>query len=535
MAGRARWWALTAVSLATLMTYLDNNVVNVALPTIERSLHLSVSGLEWIVSSYLLVLGGLLLVGGRVADVYGRRRMFLIGLVIFTLSSLAAGLAGSAGVLIAARAVQGLGAALVMPASLAIIAATFTNARERTAAIGIWSAVGALGLALGPAIGGLVSQHLHWGWIFLINVPLGAVTIAIALPFVGESHGRVAEDGAPAGRARAMLDIPGLITSAIALFSLTYALIEGGDRGWTSPLIVASFAIAAVASAVFLAIESRSAHPMIPLRIFRSAAFSGGLGTMMIWSFGVLGIYFFTSLYLQSNLGFSPTKAGLAFVPMALCLAVAATLSPRVTAVIGGHRTVALGMAIMTVGLVLFAGLGAGATFNALLPGFVLFGLGAGLMNVPLANAVLGGAPTAQAGIASALLNASREVAGLLGVTVIGAVLRSSESSSLRSGAGQAQAFIDGYHSGLWLTIGLLAAGVVLSYVTLRPRRTADLTIDEALAALDEAAPGTASGTASGAASGAASGGAAMPAPVPAQSSAGFRNAERDGAQADGR
>jgi len=527
MAGRARWWALTAVSLATLMSYLDNNVVNVALPTIERSLHLSVSGLEWIVSSYLLVLGGLLLVGGRVADVFGRRRMFLIGLVIFTLSSLAAGLAGSAGVLIAARAVQGLGAALVMPASLAIIAATFTNARERTAAIGIWSAVGALGLALGPAIGGLISQHLHWGWIFLINVPLGAVTIAIALPFVGESHGRVTEDGAQAARAHAMLDIPGLITSAIALFSLTYALIEGGDRGWTSPLIVASFAVAAVATAVFLAVESRSAHPMIPLPIFRSAAFSGGLGTMMIWSFGVLGIYFFTSLYLQANLGFSPTKAGLAFVPMALCLAIAATLSPRVTAVIGGHRTVALGMAIMTVGLVLFAGLGAGATFNALLPGFVLFGLGAGLMNVPLANAVLGGAPTTQAGVASALLNASREVAGLLGVTVIGAVLRSSESSSLRSGVGQAQAFIDGYHSGLWLTIGLLAAGVVLSYVTLRPRRTAELTIDEALAALDDAAPESASGAASGA--------AGVPAPVPAQSPAGFRNTARGSAQADGR
>ena len=221
---------------------------------------------------------------------------------------------------------------------------------------------------------------------------------------------------------------------------------------------------------IFVAIEARSSHPMVPLPIFRSAAFSGGLGTMMIWSFGVLGIYFFTSLYLQGILGFSPTKAGLAFVPMALCLAVAAMLSPRVTAVIGGHRTVALGMAVMTVGLVLFAGLGAGATFTGLLPGFVLFGLGAGLMNVPLTNAVLDGAPAEQSGIASALLNASREVAGLLGVTVVGAVLRSREGSALRGGADPARAFIDGYHSGLWLTIGLLAAGVVLSYLTLRPR-----------------------------------------------------------------
>ena len=474
MAERARWWALTAVSLATLMSYLDNNVVNVALPTIQTSLHLSVSGLEWIVSSYLLVLGGLLLVGGRLADVYGRRRMFLAGLVIFTLSSLAAGLAGSGGALIAARAVQGLGAALIMPAALGIIAATFTDVRERTAAIGIWGAIGALGLALGPAIGGLISQHFHWGWIFLINVPLGVITLAISIPFITESRGAQAASGTAASRpatAAARLDVPGLIVSALALFTLTYALIEGGDRGWTSPLIVGAFALAAVAAGVFLAIESRSAYPMVPLKIFRSASFSGGIGTMMIWSFGVLGIYFFTSLYLQGNLGFSPTKAGLAFVPMALCLALAAVLSPRVVPLLGANRTVALGMAIMTVGLLLFARLGAGATFGSLLPGFILFGLGAGLMNVPLTNAVLDGVPAAQAGIASALFNASREVAGLLGVTVVGAVLRSSESAALRSGTQPAQAFIDGYHSGLWLTIGLLAAGVVLSYVTLRQRR----------------------------------------------------------------
>jgi EmrB/QacA subfamily drug resistance transporter len=458
-----RWWTLIAVSLATLMSYLDNNVVNVALPTIERSLHTSVSGLEWIVSSYLLVLGGLLLVGGRVADVYGRRRMFLIGLVIFTLASLTAGLADSSGMLIAARAVQGLGGALLMPTTLAIITATFTETRQRTAAIGIWGAVGALGLALGPVIGGIVSQHFHWGWIFLINVPIGVITAAIAIPSIAESHGR-AELGT-------RLDIPGLISSAVALFALTYALIEGEDKGWTSALIIASFAVAAVAIAVFLLIEARSERPMVPLPIFRSVAFSGGLGTMMIWSFGVLGIYFFTSLYIQGVLGFSPTKAGLSFVPMALCLALAAILSPRVTAWLGSHRTVALGMAVMAVGLVLFARIGAASSFSELLPGFVLFGLGAGLMNVPLTNAIVEGAPTSQAGMASALLNASREVAGLLGVTVVGAVLRAREASALRGGAHPVQAFVDGYHTGLWLTIGLMAVGVVVSYLTVRQRQ----------------------------------------------------------------
>jgi EmrB/QacA subfamily drug resistance transporter len=472
MAARTRWWALAAVSLATLMTYLDNNVTNVALPTIERSLHVSVSGLEWIVSSYLLVLGGLLLVGGRIADVYGRRRVFLTGMVIFTLSSLAAGLSDSTAMLIAARAVQGLGAALLMPATLAIIAAAFTNSRERTAAIGIWGAVGALGLALGPAIGGVISQHLHWGWIFLINVPLGVITLAIAWPSVAESHGETDPAARRLGLA-ARLDVPGLLTSALTLFALTYALIDGEDRGWTSPLIIAAFAVAAASLAAFLSIEARSPRPMVPLPVFRSATFSGGLGTMMIWSFGILGIYFFTSLYLQGILGFSPTKAGLAFVPMALCLAVAAVLSPRVTGLLGANRTVALGMAVMAVGLVLFAGIGASATFASLLPGFVLFGLGAGLLNVPLTNAVLEGAPVEQAGIASALLNASREVAGLLGVTVIGAILRAREGAALRSGSHPAQAFLDGYHTGLWVTIGLMGAGVVLSYLALRPRHAA--------------------------------------------------------------
>jgi EmrB/QacA subfamily drug resistance transporter len=462
MADRRRWWALVAVSLATFMTYLDNNVTNVAIPTIERSLHLSVSGLEWVVSSYLLTLAGLLLVGGRVADVYGRRRTFLAGLALFTVSSLAAGLAGSGAVLIASRAVQGVGAALLMPTTLAIIMATFANPAERTRAIGIWTGISAMALGLGPVIGGLISQHIRWGWIFLINVPVGVITFAIAVVAVRESRG---------SSAVRRLDVPGLVTSAVALFALTYALIEGGDKGWTSTLILSAFAVAAVALALFLVIEARSVHPMVDLGIFRLRQFSGGTGTMMIWAFGILGIYFFTSLYLQGILGFSPTKAGLAFVPMALCVVVAAGAAQALVTRIGGHRLVAFGMALMVVGLVLFAGLGEHATYPALLPGFVLFGLGAGMMQVPLTNSVLESTPHARAGVASALLNASREVAGLLGITVIGAVLRARESAALRAGSSTAHAFVDGYHTGLWVTIGLLIAGVVVSYVTLRPVR----------------------------------------------------------------
>ena len=456
-----RWWALAAVSLAAFMTYLDNNIVNVAIPTIQRSLNLSVSGLEWVVSSYLLTVAGLLLVGGRLADVFGRRRLFLAGMAVFTLSSLAAGLAGSGDVLIASRAIQGIGAALLMPATLAIIMTAFTNVRERSMAIGIWAAAGALALATGPALGGLISQHLHWGWIFLINVPVGVITFAIAIFYVSESRSESAVR---------QLDLPGLATSALSLFALTYALIEGNVSGWTAPRILGAFALAAVSAGIFLAIESRTANPMVDLKMFRSREFSGGSGTMMIWAFGVLGIYFFTSLYLQQTLGFSPVEAGLAFVPMALCVAVFAGIAPRIEARAGAHRTVAAGMLLMVVGLVLFARLGLQAHYTSLLPGFMLFGAGAGLMNVPLTNAVMAATPPSVAGVASALLNASREVAGLLGITVIGAVLRTAQGASARGGADPVHAFLDGYHTGLLVTIGLMAAGVAVSYLTLRPR-----------------------------------------------------------------
>ena len=262
--------------------------------------------------------------------------------------------------------------------------------------------------------------------------------------------------------------MPGLVASAVALFSLTYALIEGHDKGWTSVTILGALALAVLAGGVFALIESRTEHPMVALSLFRSRAFSGGIGTMMLWAFGIFGIYFFTSLYLQGVLGFSPTKAGLAFVPMALCMALFAGLSGPVAARAGVHRTVAFGLVLNAIGLYLFWLLGRDATFASLMPGFVLFGAGSGLMNVPLTNAVLGSMPAERSGMASALLNNSREVAGLLGITVIGAVLRSRQGVALAHGARPANAFLDGYHAGLALTIVLVAAGVVISYLALR-------------------------------------------------------------------
>ncbi len=458
-----RWWSLVAACLATFMSYLDLNIISIAIPTIQRSLHLSVAGLEWVVSSYLLTLAGLLLAGGRLADAYGRRLLFIVGLAIFSASSLAAGLAGSGSELIASRAVQGIGAALLTPATLAIIVAAFTDLKERAAAVGIWTASAAVGLAVGPVAGGLISQNLRWGWIFLINVPVGAVTIAITGWAVRESK---------APSASRNLDVAGLITSTLALFALTYALIEGSSAGWTAGQIIAAFALAAVAAGAFIAIEARTTDPMVDLTMFRIRQFSGGTGTQMIWAFATLGIYFFTAIYLQEIIGFSPTKAGLLFVPTALILAVLAGASAPVEKLIGSHRTVALGLAMMLVGVILILPHGEHASYVSLLPIVLLIGGGMGLMSVPLTNSVLAATPEARAGIASALLNDSRELAGLLGITVIGAVLRVGQGNALRAGASPARAFIDGYHDGVWVTIALLALGVVVSYITLRPAKT---------------------------------------------------------------
>jgi EmrB/QacA subfamily drug resistance transporter len=452
-----RAWALLAVALATFMTYLDNNIVNVALPAIQRDLHLTTSGLEWIVSGYILVFAGLLLAGGRLADAFGRRRLFLVGLAVFTAASLVAGLAGSAGLLVAARAVQGLGAALVTPTTLAIISAAYTRPRERATAVGIWAGVGGLALAVGPLLGGLLAQHASWGWIFEINVPVGVATLVLGAWAIEESREPV----------RRRLDVPGLALSVVALTSLTWALIEGGPRGWTSPLVLGGFAVAAVGALGFLAVEQRSAVPMVDVSLFRDRVFSGGIVAMMLWAFGLFGIYFFTSLYLQDVLRFSPTEAGLAFLPMALCMVAGAVLSERLAHRVGAARLVAAAMLLMGIGIGTVSLLGAGATYLDLMPSFLVIGIGGGL-TTPLTATVLGAMPGERAGVASGLFNASREVAGLLGITVIGAILAARQSTAARGGAVPLDAFLSGYRLGLLVAAALVAVGGLAAWLALR-------------------------------------------------------------------
>jgi EmrB/QacA subfamily drug resistance transporter len=456
-----RPWALLAVALATFMTYLDNNIVNVAIPAIQRDLGLTTSALEWVVSGYILVFAGLLLAGGRLADAFGRRRLFLIGLAVFTGASLAAGLADSFAVLVTARAVQGLGAALVTPTTLAIISAAYPEPRERARAVGIWAGVGGLALAVGPLIGGVLAQHASWGWIFTINVPVGIATLALAGWAVTESREPV----------RRSLDVPGLVLSSMALTSLTWGLIEGGPRGWTSPLVLGTFALAAAAALAFVAVEQRAAQPMVPVSLFRDRTFGGGVVAMMLWAFGLFGIYFFTSLYLQGVLGFSPTEAGLAFLPMALCMVAGAVLSERVARAVGAGRLVGLAMALMGLGIGSVSLLGEGASYLALMPSFVVIGIGGGL-TTPLTDAVLGSMPRERAGVASGLFNASREVAGLLGITVIGAVLAARQSAALRAGSLPVDAFLSGYRLGLLMAAALVVVGGVAAWLALRGSRS---------------------------------------------------------------
>ncbi|MBB4700386.1 MFS transporter [Sphaerisporangium siamense] len=457
-----RWWALVAVSLATFMTYLDNNVVNVALPTIQRDLGLSISGLEWIVSCYMLVFAGLLMAGGRLADVFGQRRVFLTGLGVFTIASAAAGLSGDGATLIVSRGLQGVGAALLTPTALALIPQVFPDPRERGTAVGVWSAIGGLALALGPVTGGFISENWHWGWIYLINVPIGVVTFALAAWAIRRS--------APGVRHR--LDVPGLLVSSLGLFALTFALIEGESRGWTSGLILGSFAVAALAAAVFVVIESRAAEPMIDLSLFRERVFSGGLLSMGLWAFGIFGIYFFTALWLQNVLGFTPTQAGAAFVPMALLMAALATVAPRLAARLGTGPTVAAGLGLMAAAVVALSFVGEHGTYGQIFPWLMLYGLGAGLL-VPLTNAILGALPAGRGGVASGVLNVSREVFGLLGVTILGAILSARQSAAIADGAGPLPAFLQGYQLALVVAGVIVAVGVPVSLVTLRARRTA--------------------------------------------------------------
>ena len=454
-----KWWTLAAVAFGLFMIMLDNTVVNVALPSIERDLHVSLSSLEWVVTAYALTFAALLITGGKLGDLFGRRRMFIVGIAIFTLSSLACGLAPSSGFLIGARAVQGVGAALMNPASLSIITATFPP-RERGQAIGIWAGVSAMALAIGPLVGGLIVDNINWNWIFFINVPVGVLGIIVSQLVIKESRDTSHEQS---------IDVPGLITSSAGLFALTYALIEGNRHGWTSPEILGLFAAAVVLLVAFVVLERYQRLPMLDLSLFRIGSFTGSNLVAMLVSLGMFGVFFFVSLYLQNILGWSPTKAGASFLPMTLLIIVVAPIAGKLSDRIGSRWLMGGGMTLVSISLLLYQRVGLHSTFWTLLPAMLLGGGGMAMTMSPMTAAAMSSVPVDKAGVGSGVLNSFRQLGGSLGIALMGAILASYVSVSPRSPEAPQQ-FVNGLHAALLVAAVITFLAAVVAVVTVRTR-----------------------------------------------------------------
>lgn len=459
-----RWWGLGFLALTSFLLTLDDTALSVVLPSIGRELDLGLSGLEWVVNAYTLALAALLLIGGKLADAFGSRRIFLIGLAVFTTSSLAAGLAPTGASLIVARVAQGAGAALMMPASLAIISTSFSR-RQRGMAVGIWAGVSAGGLALGPLLGAVLSESFGWGSIFLVNVPFGLLGLAVGRGILSDTN--------PAPRAR-RFDLAGMLASATALVALVFALTEGMSFGWTSALVLGSFAVSAVALVVFVLIEQRRQEPLLDLTLFRSRNLSGANAVSLISTAVMCSIFFFISLYLQMVLGYSAFGAGAAFLPMTILICVVAPLAGRVSDRIGRRVPAAAGMLILAAGLLLLAGLGTTSDLGTLLPALMLSGLGIGLTTAPVTAAALDFAPEDEAGVRAGVLNTSRMIGLAVGIALMGAILTARWPGGLAGAATDPQAFVDGISTAFLVNTLLALLGAAVAALTIAVGRAAE-------------------------------------------------------------
>lgn len=448
-----KWWTLAAVAVGLFMIMLDNTVVNVALPSLQRDLGIGLSELEWIVTGYALTFAALMLTGGKLADLFGRRLIFVVGLIVFTAASLACGLAESGDVLIGARIVQGAGAALMNPATLSIIAATFPP-HQRGMAIGIWAGVSALALAIGPLVGGLITQHIDWSWIFFINVPIGIVAVAASFVFIEESRDTSHEQ---------RLDLPGLLTSGIGLFALTYGLIEANTYGWTSGRILGSFVVAAVTLVAFVLLELRQRLPMLDLSLFRNGTFAGANLVTFLVALAMFGVFFFVSLYMQNILGFSAVEAGAAFLPMTVLIILIAPIAGKATDQIGSRWLMTAGMTLVGVQLLYFSTLEVDSGFWNLLPGLLVGGFGMALTMTPSAAAAVRAVPVDKSGVGSAVLNSFRQVGGSLGIALLGAIM-ANEAAGRRS----PESFMDGFSTALVVSAVIAFVGAVVAATLVR-------------------------------------------------------------------
>jgi EmrB/QacA subfamily drug resistance transporter len=408
-----RWWALGAMCFALFMIMLDNTVVNVALPSIQRSLNASTSSLEWTVNAYTLSFAVLLVTGGRLGDLFGRRRVFLAGVIIFAGSSAAIGFSPSDTWLVAWRAVQGVGAALMMPATLSIISNAFPPA-ERGKAIGTWAGVSAMALAIGPVVGGFLVQSVSWQSIFFLNVPVAVGAVVIALFAVRESRDETV--------ARTV-DVPGVLTLTIGLAALVLALIEGNNWHWTSGREIALYAMAVGALASFAALEIRRREPMVDFSFFRSRTFLGANIVAFIVSFAMLAMFFFLALYMQNIRHYTPLQAGVRFLPSTLMIVVLAPIAGRLADRVGPRPLMTFGLLMVSGALFWQSHLTVSSHYGTLLPGFILMGIGMAFVMSPMSTAAMNAVDQAKAGVASGILSMSRMVGGTFGVAVLGALV----------------------------------------------------------------------------------------------------------------
>jgi EmrB/QacA subfamily drug resistance transporter len=467
-------WAVLAICcMAQFMVVLDVAIVNVALPQMRHDLGLSVTGQQWVVNAYTLTFAGLLMLGGRAGDLFGRRRVFMLGLAVFTVCSLAGGLAQSGAWLIAARAAQGVGGAILAPSTLSLLTVRFFEPAERRRALGAWSATAASGAAIGVLAGGILTDLLNWRWVLFVNVPIGIVLLAGAWLALTESR----LDGA-----HRSLDLPGALTLTAGLSILVYGIVSTDTHSWGSTRTITTLAAGGILLLAFLLIESRAAHPVVPLSIFKMKTLSAANGIAVTVGAALFGMYFFLSLYLQQVNGYSPLKAGLAFLPAGLATMGGALTASRLVARIGPRRQLVIGLLLAAVGLAWMSTVTAQAGYLAHVFGpVVLVGVGLGLSFVPMTMAATTGVPPHEAGLASGLVNTSRQVGGAVGLAVMATVATSAARGHLGIPSANLVALTNGYDRAFAMAAGVLVIGAGLALLIpgmVRTARQSEQTLD---------------------------------------------------------
>lgn len=462
-----RWIVLVLVCLAQFMVVLDATVVNVALPSIQRDLGFSEADLQWVINAYTLVFGGFLLLGGRAADLFGRRRLFLAGVAVFTVASVLNGLATTPEMLIGGRALQGLGGALVSPAALAIVTTTFAEGGERTKALGIWSAIAAGGGAVGLLLGGALTDFLSWEWTFFINLPIGLAAFLLSLRLVPESR---------ADHALRSVDLGGAVSVTAGLVVLVYAIVKAESFGWGSGRTLGLLALALALLAAFVAVERRSPAPLVRLGIFRTRSLTGANVVMLLVASGMFASFFFVSLYVQQTLGMSPLQAGLAFLPFTAGIVIGATLAQRGIRRIGVRGVGMIGMTLASLGLLYQSGISVGGSYATdILPGTIVMSIGMGLTFVPVTLIATTNVTERDAGLASGLFNTSQQVGGALGLAIL-STLAADRTASVAAGTDRMAALVEGWQLAMVGAGLLLAAAVVVMAVLVRRGDVAHLT-----------------------------------------------------------